>query len=193
VVGTLSADGSRRWDGKYWVRLTPDRSLSELPLPTVRLAPGDVWSERRGFGLGGALLAAIVGVVLSSINFTLPWSGSAESAFFAMVVTKQLWALFTYGSMVVILSIGRRGADVLLLRAMLVAFLMGAAFLVVFVTTPLPFAIPVPGLLVVLLGGLLAAVTGGPFLAAMAMLANLLWYRSFESLQPQLGIFNRAS
>jgi hypothetical protein len=29
--------------------------------------------------------------------------------------------------------------------------------------------------------------------AGMAILANLLWYRSFWSLRPQLGIFNRAA
>ena len=81
----------------------------------------------------------------------------------------------------------------LLLRAMMVAFILGAAFLVVVVAAPLPVTPGVSGILVVFIGGLISAVLGGPVLAAIVILANLLWYRSFRSLRPQLGAFNRRS
>ena len=190
-VGTLSADGSRVWDGKFWVRRDPETTLPAFQPAMARQVADEVWPERRTFGVGGVILAAVVGELLSSIHFTLPWSGSLNSALVALAITNLLWGLFTYGSVVVILSIGRRGADVLLLRAMLVAFLLGAAFLVVLVVIPLPVTPRVPGLLIVIMGGLVAAVSAGPVIGAFAILANLLWYRSFSSLRPQLGIFNR--
>ncbi len=139
------------------------------------------------------ILAAVVGEVLSSIHFTLPWSGSLESALTAMLIANLIWGLFTWASVVVILSIGRRGIDVLLLRAMLVAFILGVAFLIVLVVMPLPVTPRVPALLIVFTAGLISAVTLGPVLAMFSILANLLWYRSLTSLRPQLGVFNRGS
>ncbi len=192
-VGTVSTDGSRVWDGSFWVRRQSDQPFQELQPPIARHFSDELWSARRRFGFGGVILAAVVGEVLSSIHFTLPWSGSLESALTAMLITNLVWGLFTWGSVVVILSIGRRGIDVLLLRAMLVAFILGVAFLIVLVVMPLPVTPRVPTLLIVLTAGLIWAVTLGPVLAMFSILANLLWYRSLTSLRPQLGIFNRGS
>ena len=192
-VGTVSADGSRVWDGSFWVRHQSDQPFQELPPPIAGPVSDDLWSERRRFGFGGVILAAVVGEVLSSIHFTLPWSGSLESALTAMLIANLIWGLFTWASVVVILSIGRRGIDVLLLRAMLVAFILGVAFLIVLVVMPLPVTPRVPALLIVFTAGLISAVTLGPVLAMFSILANLLWYRSLTSLRPQLGVFNRGS
>jgi hypothetical protein len=173
------------------VRRESDLPVAALRTPIARPVSDDLWSERRRFGFGGVILAAVVGEVLASIHFNLPWSGSMESALSAMLIANLLWGLVTYGSVVVILSIGRRGIDVLLLRAMLVAFVLGAGFFVVLLVTPLPATSRVPALLIVATAGLIAAGTLGPILATYAILANLLWYRSLTSLRPQLGIFNR--
>lgn len=134
------------------------------------------------------MLAAVVGVVLSSIH--LPAPGSLDSLV-EILIANLLLALLAFGGVIVILSIGRQGADVLLLRAAVVAFIQGAAGATFVAATPLPFTLPVPWALVVLVVGLFWAVTVGPVYAGMAILANLLWYRSFRSLRPQLPVFNR--
>jgi hypothetical protein len=109
---------------------------------------------------------------------------------------------------VVIVSLGRQGIDVLFLRAILVAFIEGAAFIAIPLianlsdTTsgtqppaigPFPVVALIPWPLIVIGVGLISAVFQGPILFAFATLANLLWYRSFKSLRPQLPIFNRVS
>jgi hypothetical protein len=134
------------------------------------------------------MAAAVVGVLLSHIHLTPTNAGSLEAALEEWAVLNQLWTLFTYGSVVVILSLGRQGVDVLMLRATVVGFIMGATALGL---TPFLF-LPL-GLLMVVGGALVGTVLGGLFFGVMATLANLLWYRSFRSLHPQLRIFNRAS
>jgi hypothetical protein len=164
--------------------------------------------ERRGYGLGAVVLAPIVGVVMGNIHFPAPMTGSLDSALIGFLVTNLVWGLLTYGTVVVILSHGRQGVDVLFLRAILVAFIEGAAFIAIPLLAnlwdatqatqsaaigPVPVVALVPWPLVVLGVGLVSAVFQGPILFAFATLANLLWYRSFKSLRPQLPIFNRAS
>ena len=144
-------------------------------------------------------MAPIVGVVMGSIHFPPPSTGSLESSLIGFMVANLVWGLLAYFAVVVILSLGRQGVDVLFLRGIVVAFIQGVAFMAIPLVgnslngTPLRV---VPGIvwpLVVFGVGLTSAVLQGPFLAAFATLANLLWYRSFESLRPQLPVFNRVS
>lgn len=180
------------WDGRFWVRRQFDLPRNEFPppvaRPVARPVATDLPSDRQGFGLGRVMVAAVVGVLLSHIHLIPTNVGSLEEALAELVVLSRLWTLFTYGSVVVILSLGRQGVDVLILRAMVVGFIMGATTLGL---TPLLF-LPL-GLLMVVVGGLIGTVLGGVFFGVMATLANLLWYRSFRSLRPQLRIFNRGS
>ena len=136
-------------------------------------------------------MATLVGVLLSHLHITLPASGgSLESALSEMALVNELWFLFTYACVVLILSLGRQGIDVLLLRAAIVGFVLGASFVGV---TPLVIA-PVPvWLLAVLVSALVSAVVAGLVLGLLAAVANLLWYRSLNSLRPQLRVFNRGS
>jgi hypothetical protein len=136
------------------------------------------------------VLAAVVVVVLSNIHFGLPGTGSLDSLA-GMMAANVLLALSAFGAVIVILSIGRQGADVLLLRAMVVAFIQGAAGAILLGAPPFPVPLGIPWALVVFVVGLLWAVFVGPVYAALAILANLLWYRSFRLLRPQLRIFNR--
>jgi len=145
---------------------------------------------------------------MGSIHFPVPSTGSLDSSLIGFLVTNLVWGLLSYGAVVVILSIGRQGVDVLFLRAILVAFIEGAAFIAIplianlWDTTsgtqtlaigPFPAVALIPWPLVVIGLGLITAVFQGPILFAFATLANLLWYRSFKSLRPQLPIFNRVS
>jgi hypothetical protein len=194
-VGNLSADGSRRWDGRFWVLVHPDTPPDPFSAPVARPRASHEWSERRTFGLGGVILAALVAIAVIVMPIPAPRPDSLQSALNEMAIVTELRSLFAFGLPVLILSISRRGIDVQLLRAVLVAFILGATFVSVIWLMTVAFPIPVhprlPGLLAVLLGGLLVAVTAGPVLALFVILANLLWYRSFRSLRPQLGIFNR--
>lgn len=128
--------------------------------------------------------------------FPVPQASSVDSALreIAFVTGLRFWLAF--GLPVLILSIGRRGVDVHLLRAMILAFILGAFFMAFFFTLIVAFSIPanprVPGVAAVFMFGLIAAVTLGPILALFVIPLNLLWYRSFRSLRPQLGIFNRS-
>jgi hypothetical protein len=164
--------------------------------------------ERRGYGLGAVVLAPIVGVVMGSIRFPAPSTGSLDSGVIGFLVTNLIWSVLTYGAVVVILSLGRQGVEVLFLRAILVAFIEGAAFIAIPLVAnlwdatqatqsvaigPFPVMALIPWPLVVFGVGLISAVIQGPILFAFAVLANLLWYRSFRSLRPQLPIFNRVS
>jgi hypothetical protein len=208
-VGTLSSNGSRRWDGQFWVPVYTNPPV-ELLAPPVEYRPvARVFDyERRGYGLGAVLLAPIVGVVMGSIHFPAPATGSVNSSLLAFVVSNVVWGLLTYGTVVVILSLGRQGIDVLFLRAILVAFIEGAAFIAIPLVAnlwdatratqsvaigPFPVMALIPWPLVVIGVGLVSVVFQGPILFAFATLANLLWYRSFRSLRPQLPIFNRVS
>jgi hypothetical protein len=190
-VGALSPDGSRMWNGTFWVMQQPSRQAQPQPpaygaRPVVAPLPED----RGGFRTGLVVLAALVGIVLGHLHFTVPGlGGTLDSALLEIAVVNAVWGLFTYGSVVVILSIGRQGFDILLLRAAVVAFALGAAYLggsLFLVGSRLA------SVLAVLVIALLWTALGGPVLWALALLANLLWYRSPSSLRPQLRIFNRA-
>jgi hypothetical protein len=209
-IGTLSANGSRRWDGQFWVPVYTEPPVEQFSPPVVYrpVAREFDYYERRGFGLGALVLAPIVGVVMGSIRFPVPTTGSLDSSLIGFVVTNVVWSLLSYGAVVVIVSLGRQGIDVLFLRAILVAFIEGAAFMAIPLVAnlwdvtwgipslthgPLPVLALIPWPLVVLGVGLVSAVVQGPILFAFAAVANLLWYRSFRSLRPQLPIFNRVS
>jgi hypothetical protein len=194
-VGNLSADGSRRWDGRFWVLVHPDTPPDPFSAPVARPRASDESSERRTFGLGGVILAALVAITVIVMPIPAPRPDSLQSALNEIAIVTELRSLFAFSLPVLILSIGRRGVDVHVLRAMLLAFILGAAFVsaiwVMTVVFPIPVNPRLPGLFGVLLGGLVVAVTAGPVLALFVIVANLLWYRSFRSLRPQLRIFNR--
>lgn len=194
-VGTLSPDGSRRWDGRFWVPLRTPNPLDELEPLVVRPVATELTSERRGFRIGGVLLAATIGLALSYMPIPMPAPGSLDAALTEIAFVGLIRSWFMFAVVVVILSIGRQGIDVLLLRAMVVAFILGAAFVGFLLAPVLVFSIPVnprvPLPVAVIAGGLVWAVILGPIIAIFAALANLLWYRSFRSLRPQLGVFNR--
>jgi hypothetical protein len=208
-IGTLSANGSRRWDGHFWVPVYTDAPVEQLPPPVAyRPVAREFDYERRGYGLGAVALAPVVGVVMGSIHFPAPSTGALDSSVIGFLVTNLVWGLLTYGAVVVILSLGRQGVDVLFLRALLVAFIEGAALIAIPLVAnlwdatratqsgtigPFPVVALIPWPLVVIGVGLISAVFQGPILFAFATLANLLWYRSFRSLRPQLPIFNRVS
>lgn len=157
--------------------------------------PTELTWERRGFRLGGVVLAAVVGLVLSYSPIPMPPPGSLDEALTEIAIVFFIRSWFMFAAVVVILSIGRQGIDVLLVRAMVVAFILGVAFIGFLLSPALFFPIPVnpriPLPIAVIAGGLLWAVILGPVTAIFAALANLLWYRSFRSLRPQLRIFNR--
>jgi hypothetical protein len=196
-VGTLSADGSRRWDGKFWVAEHTGRPLNEFLPPVVRSVVDEVAWERQGFRLSGVVLAAAVALVISFFPIPAPSPGSLDSALTELAVVTLMRVLFTFFAVVVILSLGRQGIDVLLLRAMLTAFLIGLAVMglifgaVFLAPIPIPVTPRVPWPFVVMLGGLIFAVLLGPVVAVGSALANLLWYRSLRSLGAQLGIYSR--
>jgi hypothetical protein len=116
------------WDGKFWVRNEPDLPLREFPLPVIRPASDELWVERRGLRLGSVALAATVCLVISFVPIPGPNPGSLEGALGELAVVTLLRFVFAFGAVVVILSVGHQGIDVLLLRAMLTAFILGAAF-----------------------------------------------------------------
>jgi hypothetical protein len=196
-IGALSADGSRRWDGRFWVPVRTDRALDEFPPAFAPPLATELPPERRGFRLGGVVLSAFIGLVISYMPIPAPTPDSLDSALRELALVTELRVLFAFAAIVLILSVGRQGIDVLLLRAMLTAFILGAAFVgfilgAVFLA---PFPIPItpryPWPFAVIAVGLIWAVLLGPPLAVVAALANLLWYRSLRSLRPQLGMFNR--
>ena len=143
------------------------------------------------------MLAACVGLTLAFIPVPAPSPGSLDSALTELAVVTLLRVLFTFVAVVVILSLGRQGIDVLLLRSMLTVFLMGAAVMGLIVGAfflgpiPIPVTPRLPWPLVVVLVGLVSAVQLGPVVAVVSALANLLWYRSLRSLRAQLGIVFR--
>lgn len=156
-AGTLSADGSRRWDGKFWVVERTDRPLDEFIPPVVRPVADEFAWERQSFRLGRVVLAAALALVITFFPIPAPSPGSLDSALTELAVVTLLRVLFTFSAVVVILSLGRQGIDVLLMRAMLTAFLIGSAvmglFFVLFVAIPIPVTPRIPWPFVVILGG----------------------------------------
>ena len=171
-------------------RTTPPAQVIEsAPKP----ARSGFTSEHRGAHIGGVVFGSILGFLLThfalnlSVTF-MPPSNSVGSAFDSLGIGFETWAFITVASAVVILSVGRQGIDVLLLRSMVVAFFLGAGFASMF---PIWFLSVGQWLVAMLEVGLEWALVGGPVLTLFAILANLLWYRSLYSLRPQLGIFSR--
>ena len=128
-VGTLSADGSRMWDGSFWVLTRNGYQVNELPPLAARRQAAKFAPERPDYRLGRVVLAATVGLTLSFIPIPAPRPGSVDAALTELAVVTLLRVVFTFVAVVVILSLGRQGIDVLVLRAMLTTFLMGAAFI----------------------------------------------------------------
>lgn len=95
------------WDGRFWVPLRPDNPLDQLPPPVVRRFESEPLLERRGFGPGGVILAAIMGVVLTYMPIPLPAPGSIEGALNEMAIAQTIRGLVTFVALVMILSIGR--------------------------------------------------------------------------------------
>jgi hypothetical protein len=194
-VGTLSPDGSRRWDGKLWVLIRNDYPLEDFSPSTMRRPSGEFSPDRRSFRLGRVVVAAIVALVIIFIRIPAPTPGSLDAALTELAVVTVLRFLVAFAAVVVIISLGRQGIDMLILRAMLTVFLIGAALVGLIIDAVFSFPIPVtpriPWPFVVILGGLILAVTLGPVFALPAALANLFWYRSLKSLRAQLGLFNR--
>jgi hypothetical protein len=197
AVGTLSADGSRRWDGRFWVPIRNDYRLHELPPPAVRQLTVEFSPDRRSLRLGGVILASVVGVALFLMPLPAPSAGSLEGALTELALLVLLRVLLPFVAVVLILSVGRQGLDVLLLRGLLTAFLMGAALIglflgaVFFGPIPVPVELSIPWPFAVTLGGLLLATLFGPTVTFVAALANLLWYRSLRSLRAQFGRISR--
>jgi len=193
-IGAHSTDGSRVWDGQFWVVNNPSTIPAQIIEPAPRPAPADLMSEYRSSHIGGVIFGSILGFLMTHFALNLsvifmPPSDSVGSAFDSLGLGIEIWALITFASTVVILSIGRQGIDVLLLRSMVVAFALGAGFVSMF---PIWFFSVGQWLVAMVEVGLEWAVVGGPVLMLFALLANLLWYRSIHSLKPQLGIFNRS-
>lgn len=193
-VGDRSPDGSRVYDGKYWVVQRTEPTVEEYaprferPTPTLEFPP-----ERSGFGLGGVVVASAVGLVLAYSPYPAIPTDSLDAAMQELAI----WLLIrTWGTLIavfLILSIGRRAIDVQLLRSMIVAFVLGFVFYLavtyLFLGLSLlgvPGPSRVPPIALPFIGGALWAVTLGPVIAIAATLANLLWYRSFRSLKPWL-------
>jgi hypothetical protein len=197
AVGTLSPDGSRRWDGRFWVPIRNDDRLPELPPPPAREPTAGYSPDRRRLRLGGVILASVVGVALFLMPLPAPGAGSLEGALTELAVLALLRVLLPFVAVVLILSVGRQGLDVLLLRGLLTAFLMGAALIGLFLGAvflgpiPVPVELSIPWPVAVTLGGLLLATLLGPMVTFVAALANLLWYRSLRSLRAQFGTISR--
>lgn len=141
------------------------------------------------------MLASAVGLALSYMPIPVPPAGSLEAALNEIAVVGLIRTWFMFAAVVVILSIGRQGIDVLLLRAMVVAFILGVVFALFLLAPAFMFQVPlnprVPWPFAVIASGLIWALILGPVIAIFAAPANLVWYRSFRSLRPQLRIFNR--
>ena len=192
AVGTLSPDGSRVWDGQYW-KLNGPAPPSPAIEQRSNAADPSFELNYRGAHVGGVIVASMLGVVMShlGLNFPALFSGPAttvEGALNQLGISILIWTSLTFLTLVLVLSVGRQGIDVLLVRSMIVAFVIGVGF---FILLPLWYFSFGKWLLVTLMAGGTFAVLYGPILALFAAVANLLWYRSLRSLRPQLGIFHR--
>lgn len=197
AAGTLSPDGSRRWDGRFWVPIRNDDQLSEFPSPAAWDRTAEFPSERRRLRLGSAILASVAAVALFLMPLPAPSPGSTEDALTEVGILFLLRFLLPFVAVVLILSFGRQGLDVLLMRGLLATFLIGAEVTGLFLAElfSAPIAIPVElssrWPLAVMLVGLILAITAGPVVTLIAALANLLWYRSLRSLRAQFGTILR--
>lgn len=183
-AGTLSADGSRRWDGSFWVPVRPEDRV-DVSFPTGAPRPrGEFFLEQRGFGLAGVIAATVIGILLTHLHLNLPAIVPLQTAVVQILLSNFLWLLFSYGTIVAILSLGRHGVDVMVLRGMAVAFWLGVAL---FALPPLDaFQAGWSGVLVMLVSGLVWAALAGPIFGVYASLANVIWYRGAHQLRPQI-------
>ena len=187
--GTPSADGSRVWDGRFWVLTNPGAPMIEISEPIVRHEPTEVLEEPRGAYVGGVIFASVVAAAMTYLRLSVPAmfvppTDSLVAALHELFLAIEIWNVLTFVLLVAVLSIGRQGIDVLLLRSMVVAVVFGIANVAI---SPVWFVPDSSRLKLIAAFGILF----GPALTLFATVANLVWYRSFSSLRPQLGIFNR--
>jgi hypothetical protein len=189
-IGDKSPDGSRVYDGKYWVLQRTAPAIEEYVPPAEQY---EFPHERGGFGFGGLIVAIVVGLVLAYAPYPGIPTDSFDTALEELAISLFIRSWGTFIAVFLILSIGRRAIDVQLLRSMIVAFVLGFVFFLAFTYLFLGLSLlgvrdtpRVPPIALPFIGGAIWAVTLGPVIAIAATLANLLWYRSFRSLKPWL-------
>lgn len=195
-IGDRSPDGSRVYDGKYWVLQRTAPVNEEYVPPAEQYLPLHEFPyERGGFGFGGLIVAIAVGLVLAYAPYPAIPTDSFDTALQELAISFFIRSWGTFIAVFLILSIGRRAIDVQLLRSMIVAFVLGFVFFLAFTYLFLGLSLlglrdtsRVPPIALPFIGGAIWAVTLGPVIAIAATLANLLWYRSFRSLKPWLLI-----
>jgi len=195
-IGDRSPDGSRVYDGKYWVLQRTAPVIEEYVPPAEQYLPlHEFRHERGGFGFGGLIVAIAVGLVLAYAPYPAISTDSFDTALQELAISFFIRSWGTFIAVFLILSIGRRAIDVQLLRSMIVAFVLGFVFFLAFTYLFLGLSLlglrdtsRVPPIALPFIGGAIWAVTLGPVIAIAATLANLLWYRSFRSLKPWLLI-----
>jgi hypothetical protein len=193
-VGDRSPDGSRVYDGKYWVLQRTEPAIQEYATPAEQhLPPNEFPQERGGFGFGGLIVAIGVGLVLAYAPYPAIPTDSFNVAMSELAISLFIRTWGTFIAVFLILSIGRRAIDIQLLRSVIVAFVLGFVFFLAFTYLFLGLSLlgvrgasRVPPIVLPFLGGATWGVTLGPVIAIAATLANLLWYRSFRSLKPWL-------
>jgi hypothetical protein len=150
----------------------------------------DYLPPRGGFGFGGVVFAAVVGLALAYAPYPALPADSVDFAVQELVVSLLIRTWGTFMVVSLILSVGRRPIDIQLARSMIVAFVFGFVFGLGFVAIFLGFQIPthsqLPVILLPVLEGAIFAVTLGPAIFVAATLANLLWYRSLSAMKPWL-------
>jgi hypothetical protein len=195
-IGDRSPDGSRVYDGKYWVLQRTAPVIEEYVPPAEQYLPLHEFAhESGGFGFGGLIVAIAVGLVLAYAPYPAIPTDSFDTALQELAISFFIRSWGTFIAVFLILSIGRRAIDVQLLRSMIVAFVLGFVFFLAFTYLFLGLSLlglrdtsRVPPIALPFIGGAIWAVTLGPVIAIAATLANLLWYRSFRSLKPWLLI-----
>ena len=170
------------WNGQYWVRVRPDQPL----VASVPAADPGLWElqlDQRGYYPGKVILAATVGLTFSYLRLSVPIFDAGPSSLLDLLFFNLLLGAITYALIVVILSLGPQGIDVLILRGSAAGALMGAG---VGLLTPVYQLSVALWLVWIAVSAMIGAIGGIPSLAAPAALLNLLWYQSFRSLRPQL-------
>ncbi len=193
-VGDRSPDGSRVYDGKFWVPQRTEAAIQEYATPAERHPRSyEFPQERGGFGFGGLIVAIGVGLVLAYAPYPGIPTDSLDFAMSELAISVLIRTLGTFIAVFLILSIGRRAIDIQLLRSVIVAFVLGFVFFLAFTYLLLGLSLfglrgtsSVPPNALPFIGGAAWGVTLGPLIAIAATLANLLWYRSFRSLKPWL-------
>lgn len=190
-MGDRSADGTRMFDGKYWVLQRTERFQESAPRIDEHLPLREFAHERSGgFGFSGLIIASAVGLVIAYAPYPAPSASSVEDALqmLAISILIRIWGTFI--AVVLILSIGRRPIDIMLARSMIVAFVLGFPLFfglgLLLTVVPTGARSTVPYIALPFIAGAIYAVTLGPVIAIVATVANLLWYRSFRSLKPWL-------